>query len=185
MRWMILLPIVLAACGANRGSNDGGGGGRDLAGGKTADFGAPIDLAQALPDLPNSNCLGGDYVGTYEGQILIGGLVPVKTKGSVELTLTQSGGEFFEIMNGHLMGEASGNPYSSDLEGTLNCATLKLDKGMIKNGKVTISNVAYMFEGPLTADYDPKTASFVNGVWDIKQVPPGSTGKGTWTAKHK
>lgn len=185
--WLAMAAIVATGCGSGPKASDGGDG-------HMPDFSHVSDLGQEPGDMafapgadlpPSGQCLGGHYVGTYEGMILIGGLVPVKTHGTVDLTLSQSGGEFFQIMDGHLMGMASKNPYSSDLVGMLNCATLKLEGGMLKNGKVTISGITYMFEGPLTADYDPKTVSFVNGAWNIKQVPtPSSTGSGTWTATH-
>ena len=182
--WAVVL--VASGCGVAREAGNGGGGGpADLA--MHADKGTANDFALAPPpDLPQSGqCLPGDYVGTYDGQILIGNIVPAKTSGTVNLTLQASGGEFFTIMNGHLMGMASKHPYSADLVGTLDCSKLKLVNGLLKNGQVTISGITYMFEGPLTADYDPLTVSFINGVWDIKQVPmPSSSGKGTWTAKH-
>ena len=185
MRKFFLTAVLTVGCGSSHGIHDSGVRApdfSDLRDGST-DTG---DLAFAEPDLPpSSQCLGGHYVGTFDGQILLGNVFPLKTHGTVDLTLMQSGGEFFAIMNGHLMGDASGNPYSSDLVGMLDCAALKLTGGMIKNGQVTVNGLKYMFEGPLAADYDPQTVSFVHGTWNIKQIPtPSSSGMGTWKATH-
>jgi hypothetical protein len=188
--------LTVAAIGAAIGA---AGCGRSVRGGDLGSAGGAHDLALMMqppvedlaytppPDQPPpvGACLGGHYVGTFKGQILLANLFPIDTHGTVDLTLMQTGGEFFEIMNGHLMGMASKNPYMSDLQGTLNCTTLKLENGLIKNGSVTVTGITYMFEGPLAADYDPKTTSFVNGTWNIKQIPmPSSSGMGTWTAQH-
>jgi hypothetical protein len=158
----------------------------------------PTDMAMPAPVIDLSGdmtappvCLAGHYVGTYAGQIKIAGLVPLATTGTVDLTLNQNtSGEFlFDISNGKLMGSGSGNPYSADLEGTLNCATLKLENGFLRHGTVTVSGQTYGFEGPLLADYDPKTATFINGTWNVTQTSGPQifmpdTGMGTWTAMH-
>jgi hypothetical protein len=89
-------------------------------------------------------------------------------------------------MNGHLMGLAQGQyPYTADLLGTLDCNTLKLEMGQIQNGKVTVTTLTFPFAGPIAADYDPISTSFINGTWNVKQTNGPSTGMGTWSAAHK
>jgi hypothetical protein len=179
----VVLAVALWGCAATEPAPR-------IGSGSAVDGGA--DLAPPSGDLlPPPVCLAGQYLGTYEVKVLLAGLAPIDTKGSVDLTLTQSqAGEFLlEIRDGHLMGKASGNDYSADLVGTLNCTTLKLENGTLKNGKVTVSGLAYGFEGPLTADYDPKTVALVNGTWNVIQtsgpmILAPSKGNGTWTATH-
>ena len=154
------------------------------------DLGRPADLLG--PDLagPVMMCLSGQYLGTYTGTVTLGGILPLKTSGTVDLTLgTTSDGEFFQITNGKLVGKASGNAYTADVEGKLNCSTLKLEMGFLQNGSVTVTGLTYGFEGPMLADYDPLTATFVNATWSITQtsgpmIGASDTGMGTWTAHH-
>ncbi len=181
MRTLLLVALV-SGCGAPVRQGVGGGGG-DLA---HLTDGGVADLSQVGPDqaMVYNVCLGGHYGGTYDGTVEIAGLIPASTSGTVDLTLGMQNGEFFDITNGTLMGMASGNPYSADLIGTLDCGQLKLVNGMLMNGKVTISGIDYLFTGPMTADYDPMAVAFVNGTWNIKQTSGPSTGMGTWTAKQ-
>jgi hypothetical protein len=173
--------LLLFAC-AERQQPGVGAGGRVDAG---------VDLAATGDLVPPPVCLAGRYLGTFEGQILVAGIAPLTTKGTVDLTLTQSeAGEFLlEIRNGHLVGKADDKDYSADLLGTLDCHTLKLESGALKNGTVRVSGLDYGFEGPMTADYDAGNHALVNGTWNITQttgpmILKPSTGHGTWTATH-
>ena len=179
--------LLVSACGTSDGRPDGSTSSDGSVHGQSqpdlASSGGNDDLT-AIP--PSGSCVAGEYVGTYAGTILVGGLVSAKTKGTVDLTLGQQQGEFSPISNGMLMGDASGNPYKAELDGSLDCTNLKLSMGMLKNGTVVYLGVTHDFSGPLTADYDPKTVSFVNGTWMITETGTGkSTGSGTWTATLK
>jgi hypothetical protein len=186
--WRCLALALLFSSGCSPGGRAGVPvGGPEDALAAPRDAAAPEqDLAPPAPDLtPVGQCLAGLYGGTYDGTVLFVGVLPIPTQGTVELTLAQQQGEFAQIQNGQISGDASGNPYSADVVGTLDCTTNRLEMGFLKNGKVTVSGVTYLFEGPFLADYDPQTATFVNGTWNVKQIGGNSTGMGTWTATHR
>src|SRR6185503_9374812 len=84
-------------------------------------------------------------------------------------TLEQStDGEFFNVADGDISGLVYGFiPFSSGLTGSLNCKTLKLEKGYMPHGKYNFLGVDYPYEGPLHADYDKLTHQFVNGKWRV------------------
>jgi hypothetical protein len=179
---------LLGCGGVHRGAVGDGGAAHhaDLASVELPDLFTPDFASPSGPDLAlNGQCLPGEYLGQFQGSVLAGGFIPIQTSGTVDLTLDTTGGEFFAIMNGQLSGDASGNPYSADLVGTLDCSALKLEMGQVQNGKVTVSGLVFHFVGPLTADYDPQTVSFVNGTWNIKEPTGPGTGSGTWQATHK
>ena len=71
----------------------------------------------------------------------------------------------------------------ADIVGRLNCTTRKLEGAALKNGNYLVGIFVLPFEGPLTADYDTLTMSFVNGTWDVKEPNPIYGGFGTWNAK--
>jgi|SRR5579884_1268302 len=166
-------------------------------------------------------CKAGHYTGTFAGTYssfltFVG--VPIPVTGDVELTLEQSagGGEFqYVISNGTVSGTADGilAQYQCDIVGTLDCSTRTLVGGGLRNCTYCVGafaddagtclGAAGHFEGPLTADYDVVTSSFVNGTWNGSEqiaddggIPDGAIsdagygglanygGSGTWTAQY-
>jgi hypothetical protein len=105
--------------------------------------------------------------------------------GNVDLTLKESAnGEFFEIAGGKVSGVADLLfPYEADITGRLNCTTRKLEGAALENGHYLVGVFLLPFEGPLNADYDTLTMSFVNGTWDVKAPNATYGGFGTWNAK--
>ena len=164
-------------------------------------------------------CKAGHYTGMFSGTYssfltFVG--VPIPVVGNVDLTLQQSvtsNGEFsmYTISNGTVSGTADGivAQYQCDIVGTLDCRAKKLVNGGLRNciycvgtffdDAGTCLGIAGSFEGPLTADYDTSTFSFVNGTWngseeitdggamvsDSGYLGPGNYGgSGTWSAQY-
>ncbi len=161
-----------------------------------APIGATPDLAMA-PDMasPPLACSAGRYEGTFSGQLMSNissDMGPVT--GNVVLTLDMSGGEIFTISNGSLEGTAkttdpnSGqqvlSPYTAELEGTLNCGTLTLDNGMLKNGQVMVQGLNFQFAGLIDGNYDPATLT-IKGNWSGKETSNLAVGSGKWQAVWK
>ena len=126
----------------------------------------------------------GDFVGLFASSMTVFP-APIPVAGNVDLTLAESAnGEFFEITGGKVSGVADLLfPYQADIVGRLNCTTRKLEGTALKHGNYLVGVFVLPFEGPLTADYDTLTMSFVNGTWDVKEPNPTYDGFGTWTAK--
>jgi hypothetical protein len=64
----------------------------------------------------------------------------------------------------------------------LNCNTGSFD-GMLSNGMYTGFFMTGQFSGPLGADYNGTTFSFVNGTWNLA-VPGAGNCIGTWGANY-
>lgn len=155
---------------------------------------ARFDWARTVPD---GTCVAGHYVGTFDGKYnspVIFNL-PVDVMQSpdsltpgMEFTLVRGQGEIFEVKEGKLKGVAATGllrvNFEADITGMLDCSTRKFT-GRLENGFYDIATVHYLFEGPISADYDKQTHSFVNGLWSVKE-PADTTmvagGGGTWTA---
>lgn len=112
--------------------------------------------------------------------------------------------EVFTLKNGTITGvadalkvkdaAAGGFPYFCTMTGTLDCSTKKLIDGWIQcsycvgpladggmsckllNGVAGTTGVGGHFAGPLTADYNVATFSFVNGVWNGAEALAGNDG---------
>ena len=113
--------------------------------------------------------------------------------------------EVYTLQNGTITGVADGVqedggeiaggfPYFCTMSGTLDCSTKKLDDGWIQctycvgpladggmactllNGVLGTTGVGGHFAGPLTADYDIPTFSFVHGVWNGAEALAGNDG---------
>jgi hypothetical protein len=130
----------------------------------------------------------GSFVGIYSPSIAVAP-VPIPVAGDIDLTLTKSqSGEFFEITGGKVSGVADLLfPFSADVKGTLNCATMTLENGFLSNGTYIVGVFPYPFEGPLTASYDKLTHAFTGGKWTVgepKWTTPAALygGSGTWQA---
>jgi hypothetical protein len=139
-----------------------------------------------------TDCKGGHYSGSFTGNYtsyltsLFGlGGIPLKVTGDVELdlqeTMTMTQGEIamstFNIANGTISGFANNVfPYHCDMVGTLDCNTKKLVGGGLRNCWYCVGLFVSLdggncgtfghFAGPLNADYDGKTFSFINGSWN-------------------
>jgi hypothetical protein len=90
----------------------------------------------------------------------------------------------FSLQNGTIQGTADGLfPYFCKMTGTLNCVNKKLVDGWIEctyclgplsdggdscalGGSDGQAGLGWYFSGPLTADYNTATLSFVNGAWN-------------------
>ena len=152
-----------------------------------------FDWERTLPS--GGSCEAGHYEGTFSGWygpsiIVVADLkvipvFPVDLPDSPGLAfdLTREGtGEIFSVSNGHMNGNALGAfPFSADIVGKLDCDSKKFD-AMLVNGSYFIGPLEYRFEGPITADYDKQTHTFVNGLWDVMEPDyPGAGGMGDWT----
>jgi hypothetical protein len=152
-----------------------------------------FDWERTVPS--GGSCEAGHYEGTFSGWygpsiIVVADLkvipvFPVDLPDSPGLAfdLTREGtGEIFSVSNGHMNGNALGAfPIAADIVGKLDCDTMKFD-AMLVNGSYFIGPIEYNFEGPITADYDKQTHTFVNGLWDVMEPDyPGAGGGGDWT----
>lgn len=137
-------------------------------------------------------CKAGHYHGSFIGIYSPGITVfpaPIPVAGDIDLTLTESAnGETFEVTGGKVSGVADGLfPFSADVAGTLDCTTGKLENGFLSSGVYLVGVLPGYFEGPLEADYDTLTQSFVNATWKVQEpkvtTPPSIYGgSGTWQA---
>jgi hypothetical protein len=97
--------------------------------------------------------------------------------------LTSEGkGERFTVSNGKM----SGNSWiafriEADLEGDLDCDTLKFDAKLV-DGHYVAGTFDCPIEGRFTADYDDRNQVLINGIWEVTEPAyPGAGGTGTWT----
>jgi hypothetical protein len=101
--------------------------------------------------------------------------------------LTREGkGEIYTVSNGKMNGNALALfPFTADIVGKLDCDTLKFDAKIV-NGTYIIGVLPFGFEGPLIADYDKQTHTFINGTWNVTEPAyPTAGGSGTWTVQFK
>jgi len=185
--------------GGSSGASGSGGsssvGGSSGSGGSLGSGGSPgsggsaavtFDWPETVPG--TGKCKAGHYQGDFAGIYAPAITVfpaPIPVTGNVDLTLAESAnGEFFDISGGKVSGLADGFvPYSADVVGKLDCKARKLVGASLKNGKYVVGVFEYLFEGPLTADYDTLTYAFVNGTWNVKEPNPAYGGSGTWNAR--
>jgi hypothetical protein len=152
-----------------------------------------FDWQRTVPT--GGSCEAGHYEGTFTGiygpsiivvaDLKVIPVFPIDLPGMPGLAfdLTREGsGEVFTVSNGKLIGNALGAfPLMADIEGKLNCDTLKFDAKLVR-GQYAIGPLPFNFEGPITADYDKLTHTFVNGVWMVTEPDyPSAGGSGDWT----
>jgi hypothetical protein len=143
------------------------------------------------------SCEAGHYEGTFSGWygpsvIVVADLkvipvfpVPLPDNPGLAFDLSREGqGEVFSVSNGKMSGNALGAfPFTADIQGKLDCATLKFDATLV-NGSYFIGPLEYRFEGPITADYDKLTHTLVNGLWMVTEPDyPSAGGMGDWTVQ--
>lgn len=153
-----------------------------------ADTGAEdvrIDVA------PPDECKLGRYEGTATGTIVAPVLGTLSGKATIAFALKNDVGDPLgkpQISAGTLSGQACSTPqncvtYTGDLSGTLDCASRKLQNGIISNGQVVSALGTLPFTGTIDGDYDATLHEFVNGVW-TGTSSIGATGNGVWDASY-
>jgi hypothetical protein len=178
------------------GPNDAGGDSTTADPGSSDDSSSPVGVGIFTGGEGGgpqaTDCKGGHYSGTFTGTYTsyltslfgLGGF-PLDVTGNVELdlqeTTTTTHGEIssstFNIANGTIEGFANMVfPYHCDMVGSLNCNTKKLENGGLRNCWYCVGLFVSTdggncgtyghFAGPLNADYDGKTYSFINGSWN-------------------
>lgn len=225
LKWLGTVLLFAQGCSSadNPGFTDSEGGDDGGGASEAGDLLPPLSDGGLLIHSDGSSAAGackaghytGMFSGTYSSFLTFVG-VPIPVVGNVDLTLQQAVtnvGEFpmYTISNGKVSGTADGivAQYQCDIVGTLDCAAKKLVNGGLRNCIYCVGaffddagsclGVAGMFEGPLTADYDSSTLSFVNGTWngseqvtdsgamvsDSGYLGPGNYGgSGTWSAQY-
>jgi hypothetical protein len=139
-------------------------------------------------DWPESTgpCRDGHYVGAFECMYVPQqGGAPFPVNGTVDFFLQKMmNGEVFDIGNGKLQ-SISGGVFllTADLQGKLDCGQKQFD-GVLVNGTYSgFIIINGMFDGPLSADYDPVIPGFVNGKWELHELTSSfGTCLGTWYA---
>jgi hypothetical protein len=194
--------IVVAACsgGSSKGFDSDGTGDGGLSSGAGSSGGASSGSSSNGPSLGSDQgggCKAGHYAGSFTGTYTsyltyVG--VPIPVTGDVSLDLqetkTGGGGEFptFTIANGTVKGTADFMfPYFCNIVGTLDCATMQIVDGGLRNctyclgvafGDLADGGTCFggHFEGPLAGVYDSKTSSFASGTWNGSEKAAASDG---------
>lgn len=151
-----------------------------------ADAGAADAAPGSAPDsaLPTGPaCVAGRYEGRFEGTTMYrGSVLPVTGTWTIEL-VERPHGEFFDIVGGRLEGAALDTyPFEADVSGTLDCNTLLLQDGALRNGWVMGEGADASFEGTLAGRYVPHEHRFVDGEWSMTEVGGDGAASGTWEA---
>jgi hypothetical protein len=132
-------------------------------------------------------CLAGTYEGTFSCALGPGlfGLPPFTVSGPVSFTLAESeNGEFLEITDGALNGEAMGYVFSATLAGQLDCVTNEFAADAL-NGTYGATGFppGGTFAGDMAAQLD-RTSQTLNGQWSLS--PNGFTPcVGPWSATRQ
>jgi len=153
------------------------------------------------------SCEAGHYEGSFEGwygsPLTFTVPIPVSSipaapgmESGFQFDLEQEGtGEIFNVAGGKLKGLANGLfPFEADIEGKLDCTTKKFEAELV-NGWYDAFGLRFFFHGPLLADYNKVTHTFVNGTWNVEEEPDANApppdpnlppplvggGDGTWT----
>jgi len=141
----------------------------------------PVDAGPpVVPDAGRVGCLAGIYKGGFEGEIsaLLGAIrIDVAGEMTIEVELSGSG-DRLTIRSGVLQGtdtSADKNPLFARIAGTLNCATKKLENGVISDG--TYNRVDPIWGGPPTTTTFSGTAA-----GSYSTSPPAAYG--TWMVKN-
>ena len=184
------------------GASSGGGFASSASVGEAggADAATGGQLADGAAGTFDEGCVPGIYVGPLEGvyrspATMVG--FPMNVLGTTTVTLaptadpsrlTMAGSDFTGNATATVPGPAGAQQsqdviFTGKLVGELDCATGKLVNAGVINGSYSIGAFPYSFEGPLEADYDAATKSFVNGVWSFTESQLTTYGgEGTWGA---
>ena len=150
-----------------------------------------FEWQNAAPPLADGSCPPGQYEGNLQGwysSILSPGGIPIPITNldlpgapsgfHFELAPAQ-GGEITQAVRGEVNGLADGLfPFKAQIDGELNCRSGTFT-GRLSTGHYSIlvdGLLPQNFEGVLSAHYDKRTRTFVNGVWDVMETsatPPG------------
>ncbi|MET0384613.1 MAG: hypothetical protein ABW321_01580 [Polyangiales bacterium] len=156
-----------------------------------------FDWQRTEPSL--GSCEAGHYEGTFGGiygpsiivvsDLKVIPVFPIDLPGSPGLAfdlMREGQGEVFTVSNGKMNGNALGAfPFTADIVGKLDCDLLKFDAQLV-NGSYFIGPLEYRFEGPLIANYDKQSHSFIGGTWEVMEPDwPGAGGGGDWSASWK
>lgn len=147
---------------------------------------------------PNLGCSGlalkENWVGKFKGDCTFvgaGGLVPIKTKTSGDMTFAIKCFNSKYLVSGKMDGEASGNKFSLTLGGTYDPGKLTLT-GKLTDGTILLWNIfTYQFEGPIEGTLGA-TGTF-DGAWQVDSTDvkflgqpspttPPFKANGTWSA---
>jgi hypothetical protein len=175
------------------GGDAPGQGSVSLAGNQRTDIQFDWERTETSPEL--GGCLPGTYEGTFGGIYwsVIATLAPIPKLAVPIANLTlpgapsgfqftvepAEGGETVLKVKGRMDGTADGVfPFSSPLEGELDCRTKKFS-ARILDGTYSVlieGLVAQKFLGVMNGNYDVRTHTFVDGVfdlWEVSGTPPG------------
>jgi hypothetical protein len=154
------------------------------------------DITFAWQSTPTPVADGSCPPGEYEGN-LQGWYYSILEPGALGLPITNidlpgapsgfhfmlspaQGGEITQKIQGEVDGLADALfPFKAQIDGELNCRSGTLS-GHLTNGHYSIlvdGVLPQNFDGVLSAHYDKRTHTFVNGIWDVKEtsaVPPGT-----------
>lgn len=178
--------------GGVAGSFMGGGGvsegGGPETGGTSAKAPYPYDLGVRFEweetDAPDGPCLPGVYEGTFTCELaFIPGLPGFPFTGPVRFTLERSDtGEFLEITDGLLEGDAGGILFSSTLGGQLDCATDAFSANAVDGTYAGPGIVPGTFTGTLEATLE-RSSQLLTGTWSLTaQGQPPCVGP--WSARR-
>jgi hypothetical protein len=174
----------IGGASASGGATSGGApnsGGVTNSGGARSSFDAGRDGATSTV-----LCRIGSYEGRFKGTVQFPAIldvpdVPIPVQGDVTLEVAPGQSATLFAVTGKLGPDSqipldAFVPFSSDVAGTLDCATGVLAANL-DNGQVR-SLVVYAFEGTLTATYD-KSAHEFTGSWIESESGPPPAGSGT------
>jgi hypothetical protein len=209
----LLLPLLLASSGCSSkghtqfgstGDDGGAEGGDDGSPGSSGGSGSSsggISLGDGGTSggggMGTGTCKDGTYSGTFQCTFVFGdggtsgggadsGTLAVT--GTISFHLMQnaaSGESFMSTASGMFSGDCCNKLFTigATVGGTLNCNSGTFNGSLTDGGYSGFIFLTGSFSGPLTADYNGMTFSFVNGVWNLT-VPGQGTCPGTWTASY-
>jgi hypothetical protein len=143
----------------------------------------PVDAGPpVVPDAGRVGCLPGIYKGSFEGEIsALLGAIRIDVAGDMTIEVELSGaGDRLMIRNGVLQGtdtSADKNPLFARIAGTLNCASKKLENGVISDGTYNRVDPIWGMAG------QPTTTTFAGtAAGSYSTSPPAAYG--TWMVKN-
>lgn len=150
---------------------------------------APVDAAPPADTAPPApKCTAGNYRGVFMGAVVVElfgfELTTIQLTGTVTLTaVAEAGTERFAVSNGAVNGQDdSGNPITAKVEGSLNCATGKLDDGKLSDGRYVHFLIGeILFTGSVTGTYTNRPP-YAEGAWQTETASTNllRSGMGTW-----
>jgi hypothetical protein len=129
------------------------------------DLGVGFDWPDTVPQ--QGTCAPGVYEGRFNCELSGGFFIfPLAFTGPVRFTLERSAnGEFLEITDGLLEGDAEGILFTSELAGQLDCTTNAFEADAI-DGTYTGAFANGTFTGTLEAELDRQTQT-LSGTWAL------------------